>query len=255
MNAFKLLSRQVKRLAWVGHEHACRTTRNRERTPKHTLTKHLSPRCRCSRTRVSLLFEPSPALGFELRRSCRTGPWSGSTCRSYSSDGTWLSLTRLKLQHSQPAVVTAENGKLSLLLLFCVHQHFRRDMEGTLLNQTLLTCRGSFLPSGSRNWVMAKCCASGALEVLGWQQQGIRSGSCSNAASCCATCSTHQQSVCCVQRVVLIYDHTGKLYGEIHLAPREVPAVDPHQCCCLQLQVRDQKLSMKHSHARSNSFA
>lgn len=37
--------------------------------------------------------------------------------------------------------------------------------------------------------------------------------------------------------MVLIYDHTGKLYSEIHLAPRELPAADLHQCCCLQLQV------------------
>lgn len=48
-----------------------------------------------------------------------------------------------------------------------------------------------------------------------------------------------------MQRVVLIYDHTGKLYGEIHLAPRELPAADPHQCCCLQLQVRGQALCMQ----------
>jgi hypothetical protein len=46
------------------------------------------------------------------------------------------------------------------------------------------------------------------------------------------------QTVSCnLQRVVVIYDHTGKLYSEIHLAPRELPAADLHQCCCLQLQV------------------
>eukprot|EP00879_Flechtneria_rotunda_P025297 GHRR01026875.1.p1 GENE.GHRR01026875.1~~GHRR01026875.1.p1 ORF type:complete len:206 (+),score=60.82 GHRR01026875.1:88-705(+) len=38
------------------------------------------------------------------------------------------------------------------------------------------------------------------------------------------------------KRVVNVYDRNGKLYDEIHLAPREVAAANPKQCSCLQLQ-------------------